>query len=94
MSSNNTGVIVQLFEWSWDDIANECEQVLSKQGYSGVQISPPQEDVKGNQWWTRYQPMSYKNLTSRSGNEEQLANMIARCDVRTALVWGLPRHHL
>lgn len=26
--SKHDGVIVHLFEWSWDDIANECEQVV------------------------------------------------------------------
>ena len=25
-----------------------------------LQVSPPQEDVQGDSWWTRYQPASYK----------------------------------
>ena len=42
-------------------------------------MSPPQEDVQGNQWWTRYQPVSYK-LTSRSGTErEEFAKMVETC---------------
>ncbi|HJV63438.1 MAG TPA: hypothetical protein VJ743_20990, partial [Albitalea sp.] len=32
---------VQLFEWSWNDIATECSQWLGPQGYGAVQISPP-----------------------------------------------------
>lgn len=31
--------IVQLFEWKFSDIANECEQYLSPRGYGGVQVS-------------------------------------------------------
>lgn len=30
--------IVHLFEWKWDDIANECEQFLGPNGYGGVQV--------------------------------------------------------
>ena len=30
-------------------------------------------------WWERYQPISYK-LYSRSGNEEQFAEMVKRCN--------------
>jgi len=70
-------VVVHLFEWSWKDIAKECEN-LSKWGYWGVQVSPPQEDVPGNQWWTRYQPVSYQ-LTSRSGTEEDFKAMVQTC---------------
>lgn len=30
-------VIVQLFEWSWDAVARECEDVLGPKGFCGVQ---------------------------------------------------------
>lgn len=30
--------IVHLFEWKWSDIANECENFLSKKAYAGVQV--------------------------------------------------------
>ena len=29
--------IVQLFEWSWDAVAEECVTVLGPRGYCGVQ---------------------------------------------------------
>ena len=32
---------VQLFEWSWDDVSNECESFLGPKGFKSVQISPP-----------------------------------------------------
>ncbi|KAK3879151.1 hypothetical protein Pcinc_016259 [Petrolisthes cinctipes] len=30
--------LVHLFEWRWDDIANECEEVLAPAGYCAVQL--------------------------------------------------------
>ena len=71
-------VIVHLFEWPWTDIAAECETFLGPKGYCGVQVSPPMEHIQGGQWWTRYQPISYK-LESRSGSRQQFVDMVARC---------------
>lgn len=31
--------IVHLFEWKWNDIADECERWLSVKGYAGVQVN-------------------------------------------------------
>ena len=72
------GVFVQMFEWRWNDIAEECENVLGPAGYAAVQISPPNEHIAGPAWWTRYQPVSYK-LESRSGSREEFAEMVQRC---------------
>ena len=71
-------VFVQMFEWQWTDIAAECENVLGPAGYAAVQTSPPMEHVQGPQWWTRYQPVSYK-IESRSGTREEFAEMVQRC---------------
>lgn len=38
--SPNRSVIVQMFEWRHDDIADECEQFLGPYGYGAVQVSP------------------------------------------------------
>ena len=70
---------VQLFEWSWNDIATECTQWLGPQGYGGVQISPPGASKNANGWWGVYQPVNYTNLTSRMGNAAQLQGMINTC---------------
>ena len=40
-------VIVHLFEWSWDAIARECEEVLGPKGFCAVQTSPPMEHIQG-----------------------------------------------
>ncbi|CAE7859661.1 amy, partial [Symbiodinium microadriaticum] len=69
---------VHLFEWSWQDVARECEEWLGPKGFSAVQVSPPMEHIQGQQWWTRYQPVTY-NLTSRSGNEKDFRDMVSRC---------------
>src|SRR5262245_700784 len=73
-------VFVHLLEWTWNDIAQECENFLGPKGYFAVQISPPNEHrlLLGRPWYERYQPVSYK-LTSRSGNRAELVQMIERC---------------
>lgn len=82
--TRSRSVIVQLFEWRWPDIAQECEAWLGPHGYGAVQISPPYEHRVIEQeatpfpWYQRYQPVSYK-LASRSGNQAELADMVSRC---------------
>ena len=71
-------VFVHLFEWDWTSIARECEEFLGPAGYSAVQVSPPQEHAQGPQWYTRYQPVSYR-LISRNGNREEFVDMVERC---------------
>lgn len=73
-------VMVHLFEWTFDDIAEECQRVLGPAGYGGVQVSPVNEYVvaPNRPWWERYQPISYE-IRSRSGNERQFADMVRRC---------------
>ncbi|MGF1459579.1 MAG: alpha-amylase family protein [Leptolyngbyaceae cyanobacterium] len=79
---DEAAVMVHLFEWTWDDVAHECETVLGPQGYRAVQISPPQEHIIASEfgfpWWQRYQPVSYQ-LISRSGDRAQLREMVQRC---------------
>ena len=70
---------VQLFEWSWNDVAEECESFLGPEGYPAVQVSPATEHVEGPAWWTRYQPVSYQ-IESRGGTRGEFAAMVARCN--------------
>jgi alpha-amylase len=55
-------VFVHLFEWAWNDVAEECEDFLGPKGYFAIQISPPNEHrmLLGRPWYERYQPVSYK----------------------------------
>lgn len=77
-------VTVHLFEWRWDDIANECENVLGPAGFHAVQISPPEEHsiTPSHDWSERYQPVRYNVNKSRSGDSTAFADMVSRC--RTA----------
>ncbi|KAF9509754.1 glycoside hydrolase family 13 protein [Hydnum rufescens UP504] len=67
-----------MFQWNWESIAHECATWLHKTGYGYVQISPPQEHIQGPQWWTDYQPVSYK-LISKRGNSLQFQKMVKAC---------------
>ncbi|MFG6177918.1 alpha-amylase family protein [Halomonas sp. THAF12] len=82
-------VMVHLFEWRWDDIAAECETHLGPAGINAVQVSPANEhialDAVDGAWWARYQPVSYA-LTSRSGDREGFAEMVARCDAAGVVI--------
>jgi alpha-amylase len=69
---------VHLFEWSWSDVATECETYLGPKGFTAVQISPPNDHIAGPAWWTRYQPVTY-DLVSRSGDENGFQDMVRRC---------------
>jgi alpha-amylase len=74
-------VLVQLFEWKWDDISRECLLYLPALGISGVQISPPNEHavLENRPWYERYQPVSYI-LHSRSGDEQSFRKMVQTCN--------------
>ncbi len=84
--ADERSVFVQLFEWRWADVAQECEQVLGPAGFSAVQVSPPNEHVGHNSkklyrqyaWWARYQPVTF-DLVSRSGDEAAFRDMVERC---------------
>ncbi len=69
---------VHLFEWSWKDVATECETYLGPKGYGAVQVSPPNEHITANEWWARYQPVSYV-LESRGGTRAEFIDMVQRC---------------
>lgn len=78
-------VFVHLFEWTWPDIAKECETYLGPKGFAAVQVSPPNEHAvirqsNGNYpWWQRYQPVSYRIDRSRSGTRAEFEDMVTRC---------------
>ncbi|CAH1276939.1 AMY2B [Branchiostoma lanceolatum] len=77
--------IVHLFEWRWIDIAEECERFLGPNGFGGVQVSPPSENIpidspyEHRPWYERYQPVSYR-LETRSGNDGEFRDMVHRCN--------------
>ncbi|MER5845525.1 carbohydrate-binding module family 20 domain-containing protein [Streptomyces sp. NPDC002012] len=71
-------VTAVLFEWKFDSVARACTDSLGPAGYGYVQVSPPQEHIQGGQWWTSYQPVSYR-IAGRLGDRASFANMVSTC---------------
>jgi len=71
-------VTAVLFEWNYASVARECTNSLGPAGYGYVQVSPPEEHIQGSQWWTSYQPVSYK-IAGRLGDRTTFKNMISTC---------------
>jgi alpha-amylase len=75
------GVFVQLFEWTWPDVARECREFLGPKGFAAVQVSPPSEHaiLGGFPWWQRYQTVGYELDRSRSGTKAEFVDMVDTC---------------
>ncbi|MFJ2562174.1 alpha-amylase family protein [Streptomyces sp. NPDC087568] len=71
-------VTAVLFEWDYASVAKECANTLGPAGYGYVQVSPPAEHIQGPQWWTSYQPVSYK-IAGRLGDRAAFQNMVNAC---------------
>ncbi|MFP8941272.1 carbohydrate-binding module family 20 domain-containing protein [Streptomyces fenghuangensis] len=71
-------VTAVMFQWRFDSIARACTDTLGPAGYGYVQTSPPQEHIQGSQWWTSYQPVSYR-IAGRLGDRASFKNMIDTC---------------
>lgn len=71
-------VTAVLFEWRFDSVAKACTDSLGPAGYGYVQVSPPQEHIQGSQWWTSYQPVSYK-IAGRLGDRAAFKAMVDSC---------------
>ncbi|MEU0085337.1 carbohydrate-binding module family 20 domain-containing protein [Streptomyces sp. NPDC006274] len=71
-------VTAVMFEWKFDSIAKACTDSLGPAGYGFVQVSPPQEHIRGSQWWTSYQPVSYR-IAGRLGDRAAFASMVNTC---------------
>ncbi|MEU7327175.1 carbohydrate-binding module family 20 domain-containing protein [Streptomyces parvus] len=71
-------VTAVMFEWKFASIAKACTDTLGPAGYGYVQVSPPQEHIQGGQWWTSYQPVSYK-IAGRLGDRAAFSAMVNTC---------------
>ncbi|MET8507281.1 carbohydrate-binding module family 20 domain-containing protein [Streptomyces sp. NPDC004787] len=71
-------VTAVLFEWNFASVAKACTEQLGPAGYGYVQVSPPQERIQGPQWWTAYQPVSYK-IAGPLGDRTAFRNMVDTC---------------
>lgn len=71
-------VILNMFQWTWNSVAEECASTVGPAGIDAVQVSPPMEHVQGPEWWTSYQPVSYK-IESKLGTREEFKAMVDAC---------------
>ncbi|MGW5054346.1 carbohydrate-binding module family 20 domain-containing protein [Actinokineospora sp. NPDC004072] len=71
-------VTATLFQWRFEDVARACTDVLGPKGYGYVEVSPATEHIQGPQWWTVYQPVSYR-IAGRLGDRAAFANMVTTC---------------
>uniref|UniRef100_A0A672K0N3 alpha-amylase n=1 Tax=Sinocyclocheilus grahami TaxID=75366 RepID=A0A672K0N3_SINGR len=79
---NGRTAIVHLFEWRWADIAAECERYLGPNGFGGVQYNSNNK-ILISYFRSPLQVRAFQigyNLCSRSGNENELRDMITRCN--------------
>jgi alpha-amylase len=79
-SSLDKDVTANLFEYDFDSIATDCTDVLGPDGYSAVQVAPPEDsyDQPDHYWWDVYQPVDY-SIGGRLGTEAEFENMISAC---------------
>ncbi|AOP48684.1 alpha-amylase [Streptomyces lydicus] len=71
-------VTATLFERKYVDVAKACTDQLGPAGYGYVEVSPASEHIQGDQWWTSYQPVSYK-IAGRLGDRDAFASMVSAC---------------
>jgi alpha-amylase len=71
-------VTATLFQWSFDSVARACTDDIGPAGYGAVEVSPAHEHIAGPQWWTVYQPVSYR-IAGRLGNERSFRRMVRTC---------------
>ncbi|MFJ6852750.1 alpha-amylase family protein [Streptomyces sp. NPDC091271] len=71
-------VTVTMFERPYADVASACTDQLGPAGYGYVQVSPATEHIQGDQWWTSYQPVSYR-IAGRLGDRDAFAAMVEAC---------------
>ncbi|MFJ8752413.1 alpha-amylase family protein [Streptomyces sp. NPDC102441] len=71
-------VTVTMFERQYADVASACTDRLGPAGYGYVEVSPASEHIQGDQWWTSYQPVSYR-IAGRLGDRDAFAGMVEAC---------------
>ncbi|MGX1762344.1 alpha-amylase [Streptomyces lydicus] len=71
-------VTATLFEWKYTEVAKACRTQLGPAGYGYVEVSPASEHIRGDQWWTSYQPVSYR-IAGRLGDRKAFASMVSAC---------------
>ncbi|OKH99157.1 glycosidase [Streptomyces sp. CB02923] len=71
-------VTATLFERPFSQVAEACTDRLGPAGYGYVEVSPATEHIQGGQWWTSYQPVSYR-IAGRLGDRTAFKKMVDAC---------------
>ncbi len=88
-NSNDNATILQCWNWSYTNLKNKIPKI-AEQGFSVVQISPPNEIKEGtvghkvtgektNGWWMFYQPAGFQinqSTDNALGTKDQLIEMV------------------
>ncbi len=68
-------VIYQAFNMPFQEIKNQLPE-LKADGFTYIQVSPPERSNPSEEWWARYQPIDFTVLESPLGNENDLKELI------------------
>lgn len=72
-------VTLHAFNWKYTNIIDNLD-AIQKSGYGAILLPPVlYSDVKGDQWWQRYQPKDYRVLLSYLGGKRDLERLIKAC---------------
>ncbi len=74
-SAAKADVIYQAFDLPFQEVKAQLPE-LKEQGYTHIQVSPPQLSNPAQEWWGRYQPIDFTVLESPLGNESDLKELI------------------
>ncbi|MDJ0730378.1 MAG: alpha-amylase family glycosyl hydrolase [Crocosphaera sp.] len=68
-------VIYQAFNMPFQEIKNQLS-TLKADGFTYIQVSPPEKSNPSTEWWARYQPIDFTVFESPLGNEDDLRQLI------------------
>ena len=70
--------IIHMFQWQLKDIINSLE-IIKKQGFEAIQISPVQPCKEGNEWWCCYQPKAFE-IGNKYGSKKELIELCTKAN--------------
>ncbi len=75
MTAASPEAFVHLFDWPFARCEAELPALVAE-GFTGIQVSPPQRSIDNPIWWGRYQPVDHTVLDGPLGNEAALRRLI------------------
>lgn len=73
------GVILQCFDWTYNDIKNELPNIAAA-GFTSVQTSPAQPSVKSGVWYWMYQPLGFYVGNNDVGTKAELQSLCTEAE--------------